>query len=514
MKLSDPATGWSFDCLTDTAGNPLPGGIVLQNVKHDQHNLARDVRVIGFWLTIETVDPPNTIASTASQFHLLDATNFTVSAVRILTPAPVTAPGGGGTFQYLKEADTALYFSGYFKDSGGNSIAYGVASKFDAPNLLSGQTNCEFAGLTVEQIFLFSRYGNSPKHEPSGGLSAARLHPMVRYAFAANGSFDATKRSTRIASIRFDYRLNLVVDRHYDVATNAGLQQLGNQAGLFADSDTALGTVVTSIGSTIWNLSTSAGLSSGSFDAVEKPLVLEVMGPGLAKGFPTFATSTAGGQQINVRCWDNIHWWGARGAGQPIISAPGAFHAAHIHWRWGGAARAARVGGSQTFNPQTWPKGIPMSPAQQGMWGPLVDPGIWMQSIRVAVTKNDARLDPMRGAAPTNLSKSDWKTLFTGLRPVPDDISAGDDLVLWYSTEVHREVTTLPSSAQGSPPFFLPPPAQTFRAATSGTVFIHGLFFAHDAEKTGFTVGSTAPAYAPRSEATIRSGKSWFRAAN
>jgi len=111
-------------------------------------------------------------------------------------------------------------------------------------------------------------------------------------------------------------------------------------------------------------------------------------------------------------------------------------------------------------------------------------------------------------------SKADWKTLFDpGLRPTPDDISAGDDIVLWYSAEVHREVTTLPSSRQGTPPFFLPPPAMTFRAASSGTVFIHGLFFAHDAEKTEFTVGSTDPAYRPRNEATIRSGKSWLRAA-
>jgi hypothetical protein len=85
---------------------------------------------------------------------------------------------------------------------------------------------------------------------------------------------------------------------------NAGLQQLGSQAGRFADSDTVAGTVVTSIGSTIWTLSTSTGFSSGSFDAVEKPLVLEVMGPGLAEGFPTFATSTAGGQQINVTVRD------------------------------------------------------------------------------------------------------------------------------------------------------------------------------------------------------------------
>jgi hypothetical protein len=137
-----------------------------------------------------------------------------------------------------------------------------------------------------------------------------------------------------------------------------------------------------------------------------------------------------------------------------------------------------------------------------------------MQSLRIAVTKNDPKLDPTRGVALTNLSKADWKTLFNpGLRSVPDDISAGDDIVLWYSSEVHREITTLTSSVQGTAPTFAAPSPPTFRAASSGTVFIHGIFFAHDAEKTGFKVGSTDPAYRPTDEATIRSSKSWLRAA-
>jgi hypothetical protein len=518
MKLTDAATNWSFDCLTDSSGNPPPGGMVLQQVRHDGHNFAKDVRLIGFWLTIETVEPPSTIVTTSNQFYILDSTNFTFSAVTTLTPKPLANPALGKTFDYLKQADAALNFTDYFKEPGGNYIAYGVTAKFDAPKLLAAQANCEYAGITVEQIFLFSRYGNSPKHEPSGGLSAARFHPMVRYAFAKNSAFDDSKRLTRIASIRFDYRLQLFLDRHYDLATNAALAQIGNQAGLFADSDSAASTAATSIGSGIWNIfnknTVATALSRGAFDGVEKPIVLEVTAPGLAKGFPVFGTTTPTGKQLSIRCWDNLHWWGSRGPRAPLISAPGAFHCAHIHWRWGGAAKAGGVGSNPQFNPQVWPQGIPMTSAQSGMWGPLVDPGIWMQSLRIAVTKNDPKLDPTRGVALTNLSKADWKTLFNpGLRSVPDDISAGDDIVLWYSSEVHREITTLTSSVQGTAPTFAAPSPPTFRAASSGTVFIHGIFFAHDAEKTGFKVGSTDPAYRPTDETTIRSSKSWLRAA-
>jgi hypothetical protein len=32
--------------------------------------------------------------------------------------------------------------------------------------------------------------------------------------------------------------------------------------------------------------------------------------------------------------WDNIHWWGGYKKFH-IPSAPEAFHAAHLHWRWG-----------------------------------------------------------------------------------------------------------------------------------------------------------------------------------
>jgi hypothetical protein len=141
------------------------------------------------------------------------------------------------------------------------------------------------------------------------------------------------------------------------------------------------------------------------------------------------------------------------------------------------------------------------------MWGPLVDPGIWNQTLRVAIVKNDQRLDPNRGAKPTELSKNNWFSLFSSGEdaPPPEPISAGADIVLWYSIEVHYDVT-LPTSPTESNP-------TTYRSASSGTVFIHGFYFAHGAEKPGLFVGTTDPAYRPLSEEYIRMAKLWFRTA-
>lgn len=522
MKVVDPATSWSFECVTDSAGKPPPGGLVLQTVTHDGHNFAKDIRVIGFWLTTEQVDPTGKVSPPAKKFYILDDATFTVSAVRTLTPSPVPSPTTPGkTFLYLRETDAALDFASYFK-SGDNHVVCGVSADFDAPALLSSFPNCEYAGLTLKQVFLFSRYTNSPKHEPSGGLSAARCHPMTIYGFNKNPSFDPKKTFTRLRSIRFDYRLYLFVDRHHDVVYNATLPQFGNQAGLFADSDSAVGTGVVAFGSGVWNIfkakTTATAVSRGSFDAVEKPLVLEVMAPGLGKGFSKFkAPPAGGGAPVDVRSWDNVHWWGARGSGAALISTPGAFHCAHLHWRWGAAGKAAGVGSDPHFNPKTYPSGMPSSNPQDGMWGPLVDPKIWIQTIRIAVTKNDAGIDPAKGVAPTALSKDDWESLFKpGLRPAPDPIISGADIVLWYSTEVHRDLTD--SSVPPGSPLANPkvPALGSYTSAAAGAVFIHGIFFAHDAEPTGFsiTVGSTDPAHRPTDEATIRSAKNWVRTAD
>jgi len=122
-----------------------------------------------------------------------------------------------------------------------------------------------------------------------------------------------------------------------------------------------------------------------------------------------------------------------------------------------------------------------------------------MQTIRIAVVKNEPSLDPARaGTHLEDLSKDDWQSLFTDLGPKPSNIKPGGDLVLWYSSQVHREITVaaqrwgVPTSKMG--------------AAYTGTIFLHGLFFAHDAEKTGIAVGTTEPLYNPKSPS-----QKWFR---
>ena len=518
MKCADTAvTGWTFECLTGAGTKPPDGGLVLQDVKHQDHNFAKDIRLVGIWIETEPVESGKA-GKSASKLYLLDPATFTVSSITELKPKATYNDTYKKTWDYLKEADAALDFTTYFKD-GGNYVAYGVSAKYEAPTLLGSLDNCEYAGLTVEQIFLFSRYGKVPIHEPSGGLEAARCHPMVRYKFSKNEAHDPKKKYTRVRTIRFDYRLQLLLDRHHDVKTNAGMTQLGNQAGLFADSDSKVRSGLVGFGGGIKGLfggtgsAKSRGVTGGAFTSIEKPLVLEVLAPGLGKGFSKFGVDASGGT-TDVRAWDNVHWWGSRGAGNPIISTPGAFHCAHMHWRWGAAATMAGTGLGSQFNPTTYPSGMPTNPKVSGMWGPLVDPKIWIQTIRVAVTKNDAKIDPARGAKGAALTKEEWASLFDpGLRSKPDNLSAADEIVLWYSTMVHRDLSdsTLPPTSPYANPKV--PGLGGPTSAEGGTVFIHGIFFAHSAEITGGNVGNTDPQYWPKDEADIKKAKEWTRPA-
>ena len=520
MLCVDAATGWSFECLTEPSGLPLDGGLVLQKVRHDGHNFARDIRTIGVWFELERFDGLGRALSRTKAFcPLLASKGFAVSKVRQLVPETVQypetlrkIPGHAQTFKYLAEANTALLFSDYFRD-GDNAVARGVAATYDGQLVIDtlvfgcGYPPCEYSGFTVEQLFLFSRYANDPAHEPSGALHAARFHPLITYRLTKNTAYDPKLSHTKIASIRFDYRLQLYLDSSYEWTEKPDAAQVrrrrsqGNQAGLFADKNSvgirdALGQLF------------SGDFENATFTAVEKPLVIEATAPGLLKGVSDGSELAIPPPEGKVDCWDNVHWWGTRYLPpdyryhpsapvqldpDPYISAPGAFHAAHCHWRWGAAIAATAIlpGIDYDYGFRHFLPGRP-----------LVDPGIFMQTIRVAVSKNDPRLDPARTAF-DKLTASEWEELFEKQNtPPPQPIDTGDDIVFWYSAEVSSEVTI---PGQSKTPFW---------AADGGTVFLHGIFFAHDAEQHGLLVGSTNARYWPRSAAKIRQDKKWFRPAS
>jgi hypothetical protein len=505
IPIADRATGWTGTILTAPGGTrPPPGGLALQDLRHDQHNFARDIRMIGVRLKLEQVDRAGSVTATRSVFLPLSNPPFTVGPITVLTPAVPTMPGAS-TLSYLREADEALQFGSYFRDGSGNYVGYGVRCDYTLPAswFTANAANCEVSELVISQRFLFSRYGVSPPHEPGGVLQAARCHPMARFEYRANQAVDRTQTYYRIASIRFDYRLHLYIDAS-DTAPTATASTGSNQAGLFADEEVA--NPVTGLGAVV---RIGAAASRTAFSAIEKPLVCEVSALGLWEGSPMIGPRSIYAPLGAMHCWDNIHWWGFRGTGAPLISAPGAFHAAHVHWRWGGAGSALR----RTI-PEIDTSGAP-TVAQTHPWGhatrTLVDPDAWIQTIRVGVAKNDPSLDPTRsGVSLDSLSPEDWRTLFSSLRGTPERIEAGGDIVLWYSSEVHRS-TTFP----GRYTFAIFPQqvaaATTLFTGAAGTVFLHGIFFAHNPELGGFGVGTRDPQHYPRSAGTIRSSPTWVR---
>lgn len=489
-------TGWSAVAVTNSAGKPEPGGLVLKDIRHDGHNLARDIRMLRMLLTVEVVDASGSVTGLeAYWFELDDARFFTATAVGEHRPSGGSLTGAG---------DIVAPFSTYFGSTGAQT-GYALRVEYAGRAGMFGRvTNFEFAKMDAVQTFLFSHHGTSPAHEPSGALPAARLHPLLNYGFVANAAYDTTIEHRRLQSIRFDYRLHLAIDATH-TAVDASPPD-GNNAGLFRDHDT-------------FSLARGAlALASGAehfvFEAVEKPAVLEVVAPGLAKGAASFPTGPVSANMNRVpainQCWDNVHWWGS-GVGSNIISSPGAFHAAHIHWRWGGIAAIAPQGGGAQFGPGGAPSAVRGNFLNS--YGILVDPRIWIQSIRFAVTLNDPAIDPDRGVALADLSRVDWKTRFTGLRTTPSDIFSPQDIVLWYSTEVHRTVT-VPSITVFTPPNYTSFPGGSFTAGTQGVVFLHGIFFAHSAERTGRTVGSRNTQHWPNSVSSIRSAGQWFRPAS
>ena len=159
------------------------------------------------------------------------------------------------------------------------------------------------------------------------------------------------------------------------------------------------------------------------------PLVAEV----LTEGLQPF-------KQINL--WDNIHWWGAKLGIYP--TTPGAFHAGHMHWRWGTAATEASP--QPQFNLSGIPSTLLNHEFNRGIgekfrMGALVDPNCWIQTIRFAIVLK-ASIAPSsieNGTLLREFSKQNFEDLFiTPTTMFPQRISTrpeqhGENLVLWLS---------------------------------------------------------------------------------
>lgn len=427
-------------------------GLVLTNVAHDGYNLARSIRVFRIWLNPGTRD---------ERLLHLGTDDFELVEGPVARGARDRAPEQFGSYHTV----------------------FGLRARWisrvrEGDAILGAHG--EPARLTIEQTYLFTDYHHDPPHEPGGVLDAARLFPLVR--------FSTTNPS--IKSIRVDYCLNmsldalvggrvdpaLAVSRELPRAERFALQYRWNVAGVFRD--------VERISQGLFSLRGPLGAQLGDFfESAEKPLQREIVGRGLVRG-------RAFDEGEEPTTWDNIHQWGTTSS-KRLPSTPGAFHAAHLHWRWGTlfsspswfdrfAIFAGQVIGDVPPGGKLGDKVFEGDPETaygtftDTIAGGLVDPKIPYQNLSFAVTKSD--LFP----AIERDRRSSFAALFEARRSRPADISLGDDLLTWIAFEAEPTYET-----------------QRTGARFEGTFFVHGLFFAHGLElelgKTTRTQGVKSP---------------------
>lgn len=526
---------WEIDYWLEDDGFLPDGGIILSDVKHGGYNLAKEMRVIGFWIEFETFTKGKSTKK-ESKFFPLKKTHFSHGAPTILKESKASVSKKASDL-YKKHGNNVFYkimpeekqdFGTYL------DIITGLQS-FSVYNFITGlqaeffllndfeAENCEFKNLTITQTYLFTDYKKTPAHEPSGELAAARLFPLIKTNFISNTAFNKyAETRTQINSIRIDYRFQPRLDAFLlsedkaiilikDLPTTTDnkedilkiLKAKPQQAGVFVDEE---------------NVQYIAGLGGAEdaiFKAVEKPLIYEIGAVGLEKGLPHFT------ENKNVyKTWDNIHWWGGY-KNVHIPSAPGAFHAMHLHWRWGGAVKSADFGNESQFIKSGVPSKVLNDERYKGLLGPLVHPDCWIQTIRFAVVKHNEKDE--------NTTTKDFIDKFSDKVNYPNTylkkINDGDKLELWYSVELNKELIlpayknsyTMPSS-----PTTLAPgktittdlPEKKLTSNINGTVFIHGLFFAHEEEpKTGWLskIGSSTQEYFPKVKSTIAKERKFIR---
>lgn len=399
---------WFFDAvLLDDP--PSYGGLALANVRHDFYNFARDIRVVRIWASSEVPTPTQAPERKLLLGHPDELKLETMSGFPIGLAPPSPSHRLVADYKPMQE----------------------IFATFKTPGPLLNGSN---ARLTVTQRYMFTPYGNYLSHEPSGQMKAARLYPLLHFAY------EGDKQATRpLRYLRVDYRCELTIDRTLKrdeaTAAQAFREFAPNQGGVFLDREP---------GPTLGGIAAKG--SKGVFEAGEKPLLWEIIGQGLLRG--------------GMGDWDNYHQWGAQPEADLPIT-PGTPHAAHTHWRWASAFASK--------NPTAVVlKGGEQYRGEGGPGTPLLDQAIKDQSLRFAVTvTHPDRRAPAEWRAENNPSTHPFDALFTqasGNHPV--EIKDGAQLAVWFSFEIFRYQNIKSQDLRDEP--------------WSGTLFVHGFFFPHE----------------------------------
>ena len=435
--ISNDVTGWEFEGELDP-DSPL--GYVITQAMHEKHPYARTIAIPAIFIQsmngrfewfvlnqagVKIVSGPDLVVHDRRVEKFRPARN---PGERRLRPEVITVrrehPGPLGFYDLRFQVTTVYKVSRLF-----------------------GEANQE---LVIEQSTAFTAYSKDPSHEPAGVLKGTRIYPMVHFRTKpVADDKPLSDRGNRIAAIRVFWLFALALSG--DTPTNL--------AGIWKDLD-LVGAVQ------------ARGPGVLGFAAAEKPLFYEVVGLGV-KGDKSYLN------QVTAGDWDNIHQWNgafrdaqalndAYAAGGKMPPTPGMPYAAHQHWRWTAAAVdgvPVLLSGGKQFG------GV------GGPGGPLIDPNIPNQTLMFAVTTelNGAGLffsylKAMKNGSLPGSFDMPLETFFQRPGSDPDSIWKGEDaLTTWLDITARAPYLDDPA-----------PYSKAVSAAFEGTLFAHGLFFAHE----------------------------------
>ena len=490
LRILENAGGWHVEYHVNPEGKPAGnGGIVINNVRHNNYPLASDIRVMGFWIEFKHFTQGEDIPLIKQVYYPLNDQTFKYHKIEELQAAATFSKNVQNQVSYspeLKKGNpTTIFVRDYHKTAQMTGIlndlhqfqkySYltGLQTTYELTDdfKVSGNSNVDMKNVHITQTFLFSRYSNNPPHEPSGGLTAARLFPLIKFSFIKKEGFiNPLNEYYEVYKIRADYRFEynmsvFIEPKNYKLDPNANKESDSSSlAELIKNAD-----FTKDLTYIFQNQPQQAGLFADKeefepgFGAAEKPIIYEVVGDGLkqeyeSSSFANYFLTLVLKEAVKTtasKYWDNIHWWGGYKE-YHIISAIGGFHCCHLHWHWPKHVQSKEL--PVAFSGETQFKSSLVG-------GELLDPFIPVQDIRFAIVKKD--ISPKESFSlfdsktNSNIDYYEYETYFKTKRGKPKKVieKEGDALV-FHISYISYDVQKYPT----------------------GTFFIQGLFFAHEYE--------------------------------
>jgi hypothetical protein len=498
LTFSSPACHtWEMQVDMDDATETLPssnGGIILKNVKHDDYNLAKDIRVTRIWIFGHDGEK-----EIAEDFKLIwkDDNHNTPGAQFDLLDFRLKSDG-----KKIKAGTDQVHQNEVFRRYApiGYIVAkYKIIHKPESYFFKVGDEPFYF-----EQRVLMCDYGRNPAHEPGAVLDAARFFPLtsfltnnpkvlrVRVDYRTEAGLDVFLRIRKFASfsesksafpqsriIKTSELLKTILHREPTVDELAEIKGKPNQAGIFRDDEGIPDLITGGI-----EVFANDDLLDDLFFAGEKPVPYEIVASGLINGRPGSKIGEDGSKKssqpeitplnipVDQTTWDNIHIWGGfdwKDGEKPLPSSPGAFHSFHLHWRWGyvsgypSVKEKLKIGATGSYATSAFGddqfKGVVVG-KYPDVGGALVDSRLKNQSIVFALTRTISNTE-YSWAADDFPSSEIFRDLFAQ-NLAPRALFQGTNIIFWLSFEAIRDKNL---------------------DLFAGTLFIHGFYFAHNPEQ-------------------------------